>query len=184
MSVKVVITGSHGVGKSTLTLAAQQQLAGRTHVSLIPETARLLVEMGYEVNDRIGEDGVIAYLELYLKNSRAVSGDIVLSDRSIFDLYVYTHRLAGVTIKKTYIDLVKELVFAEVRCVSRYIYLPIEFPMACDGLRPEDVGYQQQIDEDVRTLLKYFGARTITVAGSMEQRLAAIIECVDALHSV
>jgi thymidylate kinase len=47
----IVITGSHGVGKSTLAQNLVTVLQSRHRVALVRETARQLVERGFEVND-------------------------------------------------------------------------------------------------------------------------------------
>ena len=184
MSTKIVFTGSHGVGKTSLATSVFEALKHRCDTTLTPEMARLLVEMGHEVNDRINEDGVVAYLDLYLRHSRKATGQVILSDRSIFDLYVYTHELSGGRIKATYIDLVKELVFAEVQSVASYIYVPIEFQVQADEVRPGDTAYHRHIDEMVLAQFKYFGAKTMTVTGTLEQRRSQVLEHLNAIQAI
>ncbi len=183
MTTKIVITGAHGVGKTSLAQSVFEAIRERHKASLIPETARLLVQKGYEVNDKINEDGVVAYLDIYLENNRRSRCEIVISDRSIFDLYLYVHELRSVKLKKTYVDLVEELVFSEIGSVDAYMYVPIEFEMTADNVRPADIQYQRKIDNDVKKLLKYFGAKNYTISGSLENRKSLILDKIDEIRT-
>ena len=82
----VVVTGSHGVGKSTLAQNLVTVLQPERTVTLVRETARQLVERGFEVNDKMNEEGFVSYITLYLQSFRASKADLVISDRSLFDL--------------------------------------------------------------------------------------------------
>jgi hypothetical protein len=63
-------------------------------------------------------------------------------------------------------------VFEEVRRVNAYIYVPIEFEMQLDEVRPADTEYQRTVDIKIQSLLKSFGATVLTVSGTVEERVA------------
>lgn len=171
----VVFTGTHGVGKSTLAEHLVSVLGSARDVRLVPETARELVRRGLKVNDEMNEDGFITYIQLYLKRVRENQAKIVLADRSLFDLYLYTHNSSG-RIRPLYIEMLHELIFMEAKAVDFYVYLPVEFPLPVDDVRPPDTAYQSQIDRDAVRLLHYFGARTVMVRGSLSERASAVQE--------
>jgi thymidylate kinase len=171
----IVLTGAHGVGKSTLCECLIAELTRARHVALIPETARDLVRRGFKVNDEITEEGFISYIQLYLANVRKTQADIVISDRSLFDLYLYTHR-GTPFVRQAYIEMLHELVFVEAKLVDFYVYLPIEFPMPLDAVRPPDAAYQALVDRDVADLLRHFGMRTVIARGSLAERCRIVIE--------
>lgn len=171
----VVLTGTHGVGKSTLAEHLVSVLESSRSVRLIPETARELVRRGIKVNDEMNEDGFVRYVQIYLQAVRESKADIVVADRSLFDLYLYTHNSSD-RIRPLYIEMLRELVFIEAKTVDFYFYMPIEFSMQMDSVRPDDEAYRLQIDRDAVKLLEYFGMRTVTVRGSPSDRVAMVIE--------
>jgi thymidylate kinase len=171
----IVLTGAHGVGKSTLAEALASRLRPTCDVCLIPETARELVRRGLKVNDEMNPEGFIAYIQLYLKMVREAEAEVVIADRSLFDLYLYTHNVGG-QIPSLYIEMLHELVFAEAKTVDFYVYLPVEFPMQLDEVRRPEAAYQAQIDQDAARLLRYFGMRTVVARGSLAERAALVIE--------
>jgi deoxyadenosine/deoxycytidine kinase len=171
----IVLTGTHGVGKSTLAEHLVSVLEPGRNVRLIPETARELVRRGIKVNDEMTEDGFIAYIKIYLQTVRESQTDIVVADRALFDLYLYTHNSTD-RIRPLYVEMLRELVFIEAKTVDFYVYLPIEFPMQMDAVRPADKAYQLQIDRDAVELLRHFGTRTVIARGSLSERAATVIE--------
>ena len=72
--------------------------------------------------------------------------------------------------------MLHELVFAEAAQVDVYAYVPIEFDMSVDAVRPADLAYQSAIDAEVVRLLQYFDLKTITVRGSLSERTETLIE--------
>ena len=57
---------------------------------------------------------------------------------------------------------------------SDVYYLPIEFPIVLDGLRPDDPSFQADIDRRILDLLENHDVAYVTITGSVEQRLNAI----------
>ena len=170
----IALTGAHGVGKTTLGEVLVSKLASNHSVALIPETARELVRLGLKVNEEMNEEGFISYIQLYLRAVRETNAEIVISDRSLFDLYLYTHR-GNNPIRHSYIEMLYELVFLEASLVDFYVYLPIEFPMMADTIRPPDVSFQKQVDDAAVKLLKEFKMKTVEARGSISDRCATII---------
>lgn len=59
---------------------------------------------------------------------------------------------------------------------SHVYYLPIEFPIVLDGLRPDDPVFQRDIDHRIVQLLEGNGIPYRTITGSVEERLEQIEE--------
>ena len=53
-------------------------------------------------------------------------------------------------------------------------YLPIEFPIVLDGLRPDDPAFQAEIDARLLDILKWHDIDYRTIKGSVEERLEEI----------
>lgn len=173
---KIVITGTHGVGKTTLVEKLATSLRTKLKVGVIPETARALVAQGIPMNDEVSEFGIACYIVTYLKAQRELPTDLdlAISDRSLFDLFVYITDKRPEKVRYEFVQLVEELVFEEMKNVELFVYIPIEFEMESDGVRPFDLDYQKRIDSKVKTQLETFGARTITSSGDLDNRVREI----------
>jgi len=171
----LIFTGAHGVGKTSLVGSVAECLRSSRRVAVIPEVARGLVDDGYAVNYRMNEDGFIAYMTRYLKAVSSTSGEIILSDRSLIDLRVYTKSFGANHIRQGLHDLLAVLLEQEVASGAEYVYVPIEFEMAIDGVRPDDLAYQRAIDEEIRRLLVETGVRVLTVTGDLSARTEQVL---------
>lgn len=178
MCKKFVITGSHSVGKTTLveSVAGRLSSSGR-RVAVIPEMARLLIAEGVPMNADIDEYGVCCYLEKYLRMTREIQSDLVISDRAVFDLFVYLLVNKSKAVRKCIVDLVGEIVRQEMDD-STYVYVPVEFAMVSDGVRPEDEAYRLAVDAQARSLLDEFGASYVVLKGSLESRIEQLLKII------
>lgn len=59
---------------------------------------------------------------------------------------------------------------------SLFVYLPIEFGIEDDGVRPTDVEFQSRVDEAMHKLMNMFGILPKVVSGTVEERLKSILE--------
>lgn len=57
-----------------------------------------------------------------------------------------------------------------------WFYLPIEFKMASDGVRPEDEEYRQEVDRQINYLFKSCKIPHVTLYGTVEERLKQAIQ--------
>ena len=72
---------------------------------------------------------------------------------------------------------------AEYQLRSQYthvFYLPIEFPIVPDGLRPLDPDFQKEIDERMVKLLDLHDVKYESLTGSVEERIEQLTERVKA----
>ncbi len=177
----ITVTGAHGVGKTSLIQEVSEQAANRVDVSVIREPAREIAKRGFYVNDKISLDGVFEYLGYCLAEVRQIQAKLVLTDRSILDLYAYTRDQFPDRLSYSLEKLIVEQIHAEKHRTRLYVYLPIEFPMEQDELRPADLAYQAYIDEVIRELLDHFEMPTLEVRGSIEERTAKVLDAISGL---
>jgi hypothetical protein len=57
----------------------------------------------------------------------------------------------------------------------------VEFPIVLDGLRPDDAGFQADIDGRIRRLLQFADVAYETLTGSVEERQARVRAVVGAV---
>lgn len=180
----ITVTGAHGVGKTSLIEEAIARTGNREDISVIREPAREIATRGFYVNDKISLDGVFEYLGYCLAEVRQVQTKLVLTDRSILDLYAYIRDQFPHRFSCSLERLIIEQIHAEQHKTRLYIYLPIEFPMEQDDLRPADLEYQAYIDGVIRELLDYFELPTLEVRGTIEERTSKLLKAISSLPEI
>ena len=172
MDRRIAIVGSFSTGKTTLAEA----LAEKLDLPLLPEVAREIVELGFKLDkDATPETEALIFLRQY--NNELATEEFV-GDRSLIDVMAYAGWVLDNQERTKEFYLWDECVrLAERRLRRSYshvFYLPIEFPIVLDGLRPDDPAFQKDIDDRVLSLLRANDIDHVTLTGSVEERLAAI----------
>lgn len=169
---RIVIVGSFSTGKTTLAEA----LARKLDVPLLPEAAREVVELGFKLDkDATPETEALIFLKQF---NNEISYPEFVGDRSLIDTMAYAGWVLENQPRRKEMALWEECErLAERRLRTNYshvFYLPIEFPIIPDGLRPMDPEFQKEIDERIQMLLETHGVRHENVTGSVEERLSQI----------
>ena len=173
---KIAIVGSFATGKTTLAEAASRRL----DLPLLPEAAREVAALGFKLDkDATPEVETLIFLkQLY---NELTHPDFV-GDRSLIDVMAYAGWVLDNQARRPETALWEECVrIAQVHLRSQYshvFYLPIEFPIVPDGLRPLDPGFQREIDERMLGLLRDHAVSYRTLSGSVEQRLNGLSDAV------
>ncbi len=171
---RIAIVGSFSTGKTTLA----ERLARRLDLPLLPEAAREVVELGFKLDkDATPETETLIFLKQY---NNELSTDEFVSDRSLIDTMAYAGWVLENRAPTKEMALWEECErLAERRLRTSYshvFYLPIEFPIVLDGLRPDDPVFQKEIDERILRLLDSHSISYETITGSVEERMEAILE--------
>ena len=169
---RIVIVGSFSTGKTTLAEA----LAEKLNLPLLPEVAREVAALGFKLDkDTLPSTEALIFLRQY---NNELSTEEFVGDRSLIDVMAYAGWvLDNQERSKDHYIWDECLKLAERRLRTSYshvFYLPIEFPIVLDGLRPDDPVFQKDIDERVVSLLKAHDLDHVTLTGSVEERLTQI----------
>lgn len=172
MPTRIAIVGSFSTGKTTLA----EDLARRLDLPLLPEVAREVAALGFKLDkDATPETETLIFLRQY---NNELSIPEFVGDRSLIDVMAYAGWVLDNQPRRKELLLWDECVrLAERRLRTSYshvFYLPIEFPIVLDGLRPDDPAFQKEIDERILGLLSAHDIEYETVTGSVEERLATI----------
>jgi hypothetical protein len=78
----------------------------------------------------------------------------------------------------------RELAVLDLRARYDHVfYLPVEFPIVLDGLRPDDTGFQADIDGRIVKLLEIHDVSFDTLTGTIEERQGQVRRTVGTLTS-
>jgi AAA domain len=169
---RIAIVGSFSTGKTTLA----ELLSQRLHLPLLPEVAREVAAMGFRLDkDASPETEALIFLKQH--NNELATAEFV-ADRSLIDVLAYAGWVLDNQQRRKETALWDECVrLASRRLRSGYsdiYYLPIEFPIVLDGLRPNDPEFQKDIDERIRELLAAHDLNYVTITGTVEERVRRI----------
>ena len=172
MDLRIAIVGSFSTGKTT----TAEILARRLELPLLPEVAREVVELGFKLDkDASPETETLIFLRQY---NNELSTPQFVGDRSLIDVMAYAGWVLDNQTRTKEFYLWDECVkLAERRLRTSYshvFYLPIEFPIVLDGLRPDDPAFQKDIDDRIVGLLRANDLEYETVTGSIEERIERI----------
>ncbi|HEX9695691.1 MAG TPA: ATP-binding protein [Actinomycetota bacterium] len=174
---RIAIVGSFSTGKTTLAEEAAQQL----ELPLLPEVAREVAAMGFKLDkDATPETEALIFLKQY--RNEMTHPDFV-GDRSLIDVMTYAGWVLDNQPRRKEFAL-----WDECREIARYhlrsqyshvFYLPIEFPIVPDGLRPLDPDFQREIDERMVRILHDNAVDYEPLRGSVDERMEALAKNLD-----
>lgn len=169
MYKKYFISGSHGVGKTTL-INVLDELGYNT----APEAAREVLEDNSGIMDDIG-----LQKRIFDKNLELVLEEYEIYDRSIIDSLAYCRVNCNRDSKfreeyeREYELIMNNLIIIKKNC---NFYIPIEFGMKNDGFRVIDEDYRREVDGAIRDIYNELNIPYITVDGSQDDRLRKILK--------
>lgn len=172
MNRRIAIVGSFSTGKTTLAEALSRRLG----LPLLPETAREVIELGFKLDkDATPVTEALIFLKQF---NNELSTEQFVGDRSMIDVMAYAGWVLDNQPRCKETALWDECVkLAERRLRGNYshvFYLPIEFAIVLDGLRPDDPAFQAEIDERMVRLLRSHDIDYVTLKGSVQERLDQI----------
>ena len=173
---RIAIVGSFSTGKTTLAEALAPQL----ELPLLPEVAREIVTLGFKLDkDATVETETLIFLRQYYNE---MTHPEFIGDRSLVDVMAYAswvlehqERRKEFALWDTCLDIAKHNLRSQYTDV---FYLPIEFGIVPDGLRPMDPDFQSDIDRRLLGLLETYDIEYATLKGSVEERTDALLEAV------
>lgn len=177
--MKIGITGTHGVGKSTLA----RSVATRLGISLIPESARRVREEGFTVLTEDTETTLEAELAMFgyqIVEEQKVSNFV--SDRMLLDYVVYVKSLLP-RFPNSMLKSMEDFTLDYVNYQYDYIfYVPIEFILPKDDFRAINIEEQKLIDSEIlkelEKLRKDYKKEYYIIEGNREERTNKILRVV------
>ncbi|MDQ3980987.1 MAG: ATP-binding protein [Actinomycetota bacterium] len=176
--MKIAFVGSFSTGKTTLA----NLFAREWDYPLLPEVARQVVELGFPLDQSATAETETL---IFLKQWRAEEvHERFVADRSIYDVLAYADWVMEHQPPRKENHLwweAREIATLDLRARYDHVfYLPIEFPIVLDGLRPDDTAFQADIDRRIRHLLDTADVSYDTLTGSVPERQEQVRKVVGA----
>ena len=171
--MRIAVSGSHRVGKTTLVEALADALPGHESV---PEPYHLLEEEGHAFPETPSIDDFEMQLERSLEAVRESGPDVVF-DRCPLDFlgYLATHRDAGAFRPEDWLGRIEESVAA----LDAVVFVPIEEPDRI-AVSPSEAPLRAEVDEALRHTVvddAYgLGAPVVVVSGPLEERVRQALD--------
>lgn len=167
-----VLIGSHGTGKTTLLNALT---AARPEMYVTDGFSRPLHDaqkkMGFSDKDRQQITNTL-YEWLWTRNIKQKN---MFTTRSIIDVYIYS-KLAGYhDLAEHALEIFENSNYHQVE----YFYLPIEFTLEKDGIRNESSDFQQEVDMEMKRIIKKYNLKATPLTGTVTQRLNSLLNQIE-----
>ena len=170
--MRIAIIGSHGVGKTTLSV----KLSNHFGFARIPDIVREAHEKKFVINEETPPESQFWILSKMIELERNTP-ESWIADKTLFDNIIY----GNVILKDQKVkDVISDIVIKEAR-YDAMLYLPIEFAIADDGLRSLNSEFQVQIDRSYIEFLNQNNFSYCTVRGSVEERFRQALAIIEPL---
>lgn len=177
--MRVALTGSHGVGKTTLLKALKEKLPG--YDIQIESLTRKAVSGADKLNMGTVDESEKLIAEAYMESFLKAPKDFIAS-RHMIDVLAYSTYLQK---KNNNIeDSTMEDIMSKIQEVvdkkifDLVIYIPIEFELKEKGEYregQEDLTYQRDVDTIMKFLLWAYGIPYVTITGTVEERVTKVL---------
>lgn len=184
---RIILIGAHGTGKSTLADA----LSERLDIPVVESVAREFFKDWKYIKDTCLVTPMTAEGESNVKQNVLCSmsrwdymrwvnaGVPVIMTRCPLDTLAYAAADTNVssTVFKTNTKILQESdEFMNTLNTSLFVYLPIEFNIEDDGVRPTDLEFQKKVDEEMRKLIYEFKITPLVASGSVDERVNTVMD--------
>ena len=184
---RIILIGAHGTGKSTLANALSEVLDSPVVESVAREFFKnwKYLEDCEMLNPTAGcmhttevKQNILCSMSRW-DFMRWVDTNInCIMTRCPLDTIAYGFADPKVSdeLMKTNLNMLKEdPKFCQAIEKSLFVYLPIEFKLEDDGVRPMDKMFQRKVDTYMRKLMYDFHITPLVVSGSVEERMEAVL---------
>ncbi|MFH1216030.1 MAG: ATP-binding protein [Pseudomonadota bacterium] len=168
---RIVITGSHCVGKTTLVQQLSQRLLDSGVTASVAEEPIKVILGNFPDIARDKDNLYIRLAEEHFRRLQPFESACRLYDRSLIDLLAY-YRLEGPG-NPHFDAMLSQLLKWYSTFIDLFIYLPIEIPLIPDGHRPESEGYRKKVDVMLHRVAAEASISWHPISGTMEERVHA-----------
>jgi nicotinamide riboside kinase len=176
--MRIVITGSHGVGKTTL-ISHFLEILNREEekFKLLPETPRQAVKLGFPINENTPIETQFWIFAKQIEMEH-LAKNYFIADKCFIDLLAYAIFLFPD--QPEFLKVLRDIAKKAAVNYNLVIYIPSgEFPIEDDGVRSTDPKFQSEIDRLVVEILNEFGVDYTKITGNKEERYKKALELME-----
>ena len=166
--MRIAVIGAHGVGKTTLSKLLSKNL----NIPVINDVVVEAYKKGFVINEQTPMETQFWLFSRQLeeeKNTPHFVADKCLMDYSVYaDIIFDDERIKSLLREMTKNNISYDHIF----------YLPVEFAIEDDGVRSTNIEFQTAIDSRYRNLIDEWGIKYTVLTGSIENRLAAVLNLI------
>ncbi|MGI0076355.1 MAG: AAA family ATPase [Nitrosopumilaceae archaeon] len=183
--MRILFTGTHGAGKSTL-VEALAKLDEFKDYYISTNLTRHLAKRGYKINQQGNAATQTAIMTVHRENAEREN---LIADRCAIDCFCYTlYLIDNEKLDKEGMAFLQELTPEIERICKKYdfvFYLTPEFPLTGDEIRPDSEQFQLDIQRIFEETIPYFNeviipSKIIPISGTIEERVQQILEKIHA----
>lgn len=185
---RIILIGAHGTGKTTLANALAEVIETPVVESVAREVQKNIKYLEnndiIDVTNQSKNNLADAYQNVLCSMSRwdfmrwVKTGIPCIMTRCPLDTIAYAmadEKVSTEIVESNRLVLDNDEEFIDAIKNSLFVYIPIEFGIENDGIRPVDVTFQHQVDAAMRKLIYDFEIVPLVVTGSVEERMEAIL---------
>ena len=173
--MKIGLTGTMSVGKTTLVKALSEQVEQFKGYTFTTERSKYLNSLGIPLNHETTIEGQTVFLA---ERVTELMQDRLITDRTILDVMAFTNCAK----KVSYIDGDAFADYAS-RFIKQYDYIFYISPDGMDiednGIRETDAKYRKEIDEEIQQLLFKYRPVHFELKGSTEERINQMMKIIN-----
>lgn len=170
--MKIVFSGTHGTGKTTLLNILKDQTSLLNSYDFVTEVSRTLQKEGKATINENGDD--LSQYAIALKNYEIYSTNKnFISDRCLLDVLCYTRYLyLHQRCSKECLMFVEQLF--KLCNYDIIFYIEPEFDLVTDGTRSLNKEFRNEVLECFRYYIKEFNINVIRLSGGIDERLKIV----------
>jgi nicotinamide riboside kinase len=183
MEMKIALTGSSSVGKTTLvhSLTRLKRFNASIPNAVTADARALLRESGFHGMDAMTQEQTRAFQRRYFLRKRDSEAELTefISERSFVDVAAYWMERDSNDASTTIDNFVEECRLQSLK-YDWHFYLPFGlFPFESDGYRSEDLDFHRRIDWRIRELLREWRLVTVTLDTPIHsERVATVLRTI------
>lgn len=173
--MRIVFTGTHGTGKTTLLDELRKILPSEYYFST--NITRRLIDMGVPINEMGDDHTQSIIMDIHLKN---IQRPHLVADRCVIDNFVYTWNLfdngkVSAEVYKNQLNIIQNHTFSAYDIIC---YLKPEFKLHLDGVRSGSEEFRRDITERFEYVIKQYNVPYLNLTGSVEARMEQLTNAI------
>lgn len=165
----IAFVGAHGTGKTTL---LNELKKNRPDLIYFDGFSRGVKRYNNKIKNKLNkseEQILINDIARMTWKNQVQQKDLVVT-RTPFDYSSYSFEIGLVEESFDMFNLMEDI--GDVK----FFYLPIEFEVEEDGVRPLDKDFQKRIDKDLLAQMNVYKINFVTLSGTVEERLNKLLK--------